>query len=386
MEASRHDDTQHLHARIRDLESQVRFGQELLNLLPLPAFCEDENGRYISCNQAFCDFMERPKEEILSKTVVEISDSPAARSYFERDQQMIDSELSFEVVERVMRRGNGEYRNVAIYKSLLTDRGRVRGIIAVLLDITDLKEAQSREEFYREKLVTLTSAFAVAKEQERCRIAQEIHDSISQSLALSKLQLKLMGTHIDESLQDELNAVVETINYALEYTRTLTFELGVPVLYQLGLNAALHWLKDELLRKHDFHVHYRSKNLPGNMDDNLKAFLFRSAQELLMNAVKHSGADEAFLDIEGCGNRLVVRVHDQGQGFDAYKLSNSDLSSKTYGLFNLETLVRSLGGSVHIRSEPGHGADIALQIPIPEDRDQSTGSRFSPLCSGGHFE
>ena len=53
------------------------------------------------------------------------------------------------------------------------------------------------------------------------------------------------------------------------------------------------------------------------MDDNLKAFLFRSAQELLMNAVKHSGADEAFLDIEGCGNRLVVRVHDQGQGFDA---------------------------------------------------------------------
>ncbi len=350
--------------RIQELESEKRFDQDLLNLLPLPIFYEDQNGKYLSCNQAFCDFMGKPKDEIISKTVFEINASPAAQNYFEHDLLMMARNMSCEVVERVMLRGDGEYRNVSIYKSLLTRLGSISGIVGVLLDVTDLKKAQSQEEFYREKLVALTSALSAAKEQERRLIAREIHDSISQTLALAKLQLKLLGTRISsEELSRELSAVIGTLDQALSYTRNLTFELGIPVLYQLGLNSALEWLCDELRKKYNFNVHYQPYFLPRIKNDNFETFLFRSAQELLMNAVKHSGVKEASLTIFKSEQDIFISVHDEGKGFDAYRLSSSDFSKKTYGLFNLETQVRSLGGKVEIHSEPGKGTEIILKIP-----------------------
>ena len=350
--------------RIQELESEKRFDQDLLNLLPLPIFYEDQNGKYLSCNQAFCDFMGKPKDEIISKTVFEINASPAAQNYFEHDLLMMARNMSCEVVERVMLRGDGEYRNVSIYKSLLTRLGSISGIVGVLLDVTDLKKAQSQEEFYREKLVALTSALSAVKEQERRWIAREIHDSISQTLALAKLQLKLLGTRISsEELSRELSAVIGTLDQALSYTRNLTFELGIPVLYQLGLNSALEWLCDELREKYNFNDHYQPYFLPRIKNDNFETFLFRSAQELLMNAVKHSGVKEASLTIFKSEQDIFISVHDEGKGFDAYRLSSSDFSKKTYGLFNLETQVRSLGGKVEIHSEPGKGTEIILKIP-----------------------
>ena len=370
--------------QIQTTENERRFGQELLNLLPLPVFYEDKDGKYLGCNQAFCDFMDKPREEIVSKTVFEINSSPAAKNYFDHDQQMIAAKLSFEIVERVMLRGDGEHRNIIIYKSLLTDQGEVIGLIGALLDITELKEAQSREEFYKEKLVSLASAFAVSKEQERCLIAQEMHDSISQNLALSKLKLRLLEERLDKNLKAELDEVISTIDEALQYTRTLTFELGVPVLYQLGLDAALQWLTGELKRKYSFTVKYRSFQLPRMMEDSLKAFLFRSAQELLMNAVKHANVQEASLTVERKKQHIVIKVEDKGKGFDAYALSWSDLSSKSYGLFSLETIVHSMGGEVNIRSEYGCGTEVTLRIPFTSLNPKE--NLLSPPSYKGHFE
>ena len=372
------------------IENDRRLGQELLNLLPLPVFYEDKWGKYLGCNQAFCDFMGKAKEEIVSKTVFEINQSPAARSYFERDLLMIASKRPFEMLERVMLRGDGELRNVIIYKSLLTNLGEVDGIVGALLDITDLKEAKAREEFYREKLMTLASAFADAKEQERCLIAQEVHDSISQNLALAKLKLKLLEELFPKNssgdLKKELAGVIATLDESLQYTRTLTFELGVPVLYQLGLDAALQWLVSEMQRKHALTVHYRSQNLPVQMEDKLKAFLFRSAQELLMNVVKHAMIEKATLIVKRKNQHISIRVVDRGKGFDAYALSWSDLSSKSYGLFSLETLVHSMGGTVHIQSEFGKGTQVTLSLPFILSSSRSPERETPSFLTKRNFE
>jgi PAS domain S-box-containing protein len=352
------------------------FEHMFLNLLPLPVFCEDREGRYLDCNQAFCDFMGKKREEIVSKTVFEINASPVARSYFERDLSMIASRRSSEILERVMLRGDGEYRNVIIYKSLLTKLKEADGIVGALLDITDLKESQAREEFYREKLVTLASTFATSKEQERRLIAQEIHDSIGQNLALAKLKLKLLGTRLPEyeaeDLKNDLEEVIATLDESLQYTRVMSFELGIPVLYQLGLDAALQWLISEMKRRHGLAVRYHTRDLPSKMEDQISAFLFRSAQELLTNVVKHAGVGEAVLVVEKSGQNIVIRVEDKGKGFDAYALSWSDLSNKSYGLFSLETLVRSLGGSLDIRSEFNRGTQVILSMPFSAPFQKNT--------------
>ena len=347
---------------------EARFGQDLLSFLPLPIFYENTDGRYIWCNKAFCDFMEKNLEEIVSKRLFDINPTPAAHSYLEHDRQMMENKDAHEIRERVMRRGDGELRNVIAYKSLQTQLGEVNGIVGALLDITELKKAQASEALYREKLVALASAFSVSKEQERCLIAQEIHDSISQNLAYSKLKLQFLQERLEEErmpdLCDELAGVIAIIDESLQHTRTLTFEMGVPILYQLGLNAALQWLIGEMSRKYGLVVHFASSPIPEELSDDQKAFLFRSAQELLTNVAKHAGVTEASLSVQKKIGYVAVRVRDRGKGFDVSEFSKSDLSNKSYGLFSLETVVRSLGGDVHIRSDEGLGTDVTLCIPI----------------------
>jgi PAS domain S-box-containing protein len=351
--------------QIRSIEHEKHFGQDILNLLPVPVFYEGHDGKYLGCNQAFCDFMGRPRDEIVSRTVFEINASPAAQESFESDQEMMADNLSFEVVERVMLRGDGSSRNVIVYKSLLTDRGEGNGIVGALLDITELKESQAREQFYKGKLVALASSFAASKEQERRLIACEIHDSISQNLALSKLKLKLLGSRVeDPDAKSGIDEIVGTIDEALQYTRTLTFELGIPILYQLGLDSALQWLTEEMRRKHSLVVRYRSIRLPKRMEDDMKAFLFRSAQELLMNVIKHADADEACLSVENRRRNITLTVEDNGRGFDPGVLSLSDLSNRSYGFFSIETIARSLGGEFSVKSDPGKGASVSIRIPL----------------------
>ena len=376
-------------ARLHEDDPNGRqFGQELLNLLPLPIFYENTKGRYLWCNQAFCDFMGKPQEEIVSRTLFEVNPSPSARRYLEHDRQMMENKDAHEIRERLMRRGDGELRNVITYKSLQTQRGEVGGIIGALLDITELKKAQASEALYREKLVALASAFAVSKEQERCLIAQEIHDSISQNLAYSKLKLQFLEERLEEEsmpdLCDELAGVIAILDEALQYTRTLTFEMGVPVLYQLGLNAALQWLIGEMSRKYGLVVRFASSPIPEELSDDQKAFLFRSAQELLTNVAKHAGVGEASLSVQKKIGHVAVRVRDRGKGFDVSEFSKSDLSNKSYGLFSLETLVRSLGGEVSIRSGEGRGTDVALRIPFGTTSRKKT--ELFPPSKKGHFE
>ncbi|GHV38136.1 hypothetical protein FACS1894187_16480 [Synergistales bacterium] len=350
------------------LETEATLEEGLLNLLPLPVFYEDKFGQYLGCNQAFCDFFGRTREEIVSKTVFEVSDSPEARGYFERDLLMIAGKQPFESLERVMLRGDGEYRNVIVFKSLLTNLGEVDGIVGALLDVTELKEARAKEEFYREKLVALASGLVAEKERERRLIASEIHDSISQNLAVAKLKLKLLCVRLSENepvdLKKEIDSVTATLDESLQYTRTMTFELGVPVLYQLGLDAALQWLVSEAKRKHALDVVYRAQNLPAHMRDEIKSLLFRGAQELLMNVVKHAGVDSAVLSVWKKERRVFVRVEDGGSGFDVSAMSGSDLSNQSYGLFSLETLVRSMGGDVAIQSDFGLGTRVTLTLPL----------------------
>lgn len=355
---------------------KARFGQELLNFLPLPVFYEDTEGCYIWCNEAFCEFMGRGLEEIVSKKVFEINPTPGVKVYLENDLQMMKSRSALEIRERLMRRGDGEVRNVLTYKSLQTKSGEVNGIIGALLDITELRKAQASEEFYREKLVALASAFSVSKEQERCRIAQEIHDSISQNLAYSKLKLQFLSERLEEEnlsdLRNDLAGVIAIIGEALERTRTLMFEMGVPVLYQLGLEAALQWLVGEMSRKYGFVVRFTATCIPEELSDDQKAFLFRSAQELLTNVVKHAGVNEASLSVRKRAGHVTVRVRDKGKGFDVSELDKSDLSNKSYGLFSLETLVRSLGGDVRISSVVGRGTDVTLRIPIAPKKGRTS--------------
>ncbi|MDI9370144.1 MAG: ATP-binding protein, partial [Synergistota bacterium] len=123
-------------------------------------------------------------------------------------------------------------------------------------------------------------------------------------------------------------------------------------------------LKEEFFKKHGLKISFTSDPLPKELDDNLKAFIFRSAQELLMNVVKHAGTDEASVCLSEKKGRVLLDVSDNGRGFDPDLLDRACLSANSYGLFSLRTMVSLMGGVMEIRSKPNDGTWIGLSFPV----------------------
>ncbi len=354
-----------LEDKIKRLEQEVKFTEKLLEILPVPVFYEDTQGRYLGCNHAFGDFMGKREDEILARTIFDIVDSNTAETYYHRDQKMIEERIPNLVEERQMLHSDGTYHDIVFYKTLiLKEDGDPSGLIGVFFDITARKKAEGREREYLERLQKLTYALSITQEAERKIIAMEIHDSISQNLALSKLRLQMLEESVESPfLKDELNKVVRTLDESLQRTRSQVFDLGLPILYQFGLDHAIRCLKENLLEKYGLNVAFRSTPLPDNLSDNFKAFLFRSIRELLMNVIKHARTKEAELLLTSQSGEILAEVSDRGLGFALDDLDIPHLSGNSCGLFSLRTMISLMGGRMEVLSMPGKGTTIRLIFP-----------------------
>ncbi|MDI9388915.1 MAG: PAS domain S-box protein [Synergistota bacterium] len=347
------------------LERQAKFTEKLLEILPVPVFYEDVQGRYLGCSRAFADFMGREEDEILGGTIFDIVGRDRAEQHFERDRKMIAEGRNSLVEERQMLHSDGTFHDTMFYKALIREDDEITGLIGAFFDITDRKKAEEREREYLERLRKLTYALSVTQERERRQMAMEIHDSIGQNLAISKLKLRLLGDSIDSpEAKAEIDSVVATLDETMKHTRSRVFNLGLPVLYQFGLEQAILCLKDDFKKKHGLAISLTSDPLPQNLDDNLKAFIFRTVQELLVNVVKHAGTDEAHICLSLKNGRILLDVSDNGRGFDLSGLDEACLSENSYGLFSLRTMVSLMGGVMEIRSKPGDGTWIGLSFPV----------------------
>ena len=352
--------------KLRRLEQEVLFSKKLLESLPIPVFYEDSQGRYLGCNRAFAEFMSKSENEIIGHTIFDIVDRERAEKHYKRDQKMILKRTSSLAEERQMLHSDGTFHDVLFYKTLIFgESGEVSGLIGAFFDITDRKTAEIRERNYLERLQKLAFALSATQEQERRIIAMEIHDSISQNLALSKIRLKILLETMDSpTVKEELAQVIAAIDDSLQRTREQTFNLGLPVLYQFGLEKAIRFLKEDLLKRHGLFVSFKSTSFPVAINDSFKAFLFRTIQELLRNVVKHAGTDRASVAISQKSDTIFVEVADKGLGFNIEALEEADASNNSYGLFSLKTMIQLMGGIMEISSTPKRGTRVQLRFPI----------------------
>ncbi|MCD6363153.1 MAG: PAS domain S-box protein [Synergistetes bacterium] len=346
--------------RLKLVESKKDFLQKILDVVPVPIFCEDKEGRYIGCNKAYADFMGKSVEEILSKAVTDVVPPEQAEEIFERDKKLI-SEGGFISEERKILHHDGTYHTVILNKTVFTDdAGDPIGLIGAFLDITEIIEAREKERQYLKKLQCLASAISLAREKERQRVAKEIHDSIGQNLALSKLRLQMLHAGIkSKEIRKQIEDIIEVLNESIQITKDLTFDLGIPVLYQLGLEATLSWLSDKFYSKYGVEVKYTYGNLSKKFPMELEAFLVRAVQELLTNVVKHAKTDfaEVKVDLKD-ENTIKLEVRDYGCGFDISAVEEG------YGIFSLQETVKLLGGRMEICSMEGEGTVVYILVPI----------------------
>jgi PAS domain S-box-containing protein len=237
--------------------------------------------------------------------------------------------------------------------------------VAIFENINERHRAEERLAAYQQRLRTLGSRLAKAEEDERRRIAAELHDNVAQTLAVARVRLQTIGT---ESLPPEVvppfNEVLELIQKAVHDTRYLLFDLSPPPLYDLGLEAGLEWLAEKMQKEHPLKVQVESDPEPLTLGQEVRGILFRAVRELLMNVVKHAHAQTATVSVHRQGEKVRIEVRDNGQGFSAEKVQASKNFLGGFGLFEVRERLDYVGGSLEILSPPEGGTCAILVAPL----------------------
>jgi signal transduction histidine kinase len=222
-----------------------------------------------------------------------------------------------------------------------------------------LKVAKERERHLSSELIN-------AEEQERRRIASELHDDFSQRLAVLSLGLENVDEATPASLADvheRLHELVKSTSELSTDLHTLSHRLHSSTLESLGLVPAVAALCKEFTTNQGVRVDFTSTEIPRSLNPDTALCVFRIVQEGLRNLKKHSGAEEAKVDLKMTGERLEITVRDEGYGFDLQGLRKNE----GLGIRSMEERARSLGGKFEIRSESGQGTTLKACLPLTPD-------------------
>jgi len=299
---------------------------------------------------------------------------------------------TYEIEHRIVRRSTGEIRIVHEKCEHLRDAsGRIIRSVGMVHDITDRKQAEealrdltrtleskvaqrTAELQYRARqLQRLTLELSETEDRERRQLAEILHDDLQQELAAAKFQLSLLNSRAryDPSQQSLIAQVDEMLMDAIQKSRSLSHELSPAVLYHADFAGALHWLADQVHSKHGLEVAVDTLGDVPVESEAIKSFLYKTAQELLFNVVKHARVNQARIRVRRFGRCICLSVSDRGRGFDPQDVRQA----AGFGLLSIRERIELLGGRMKMHSVKGHGSTFHIVVadsPEPEERGPKT--------------
>jgi signal transduction histidine kinase len=158
----------------------------------------------------------------------------------------------------------------------------------------------------------------------------------------------------------------EVIDRVLQDIRQLTFELSPPVLYELGLEAALEWLAEQFQSKYGLSIRFHDDEAPKPLENVLRVLIFQASRELLFNVVKHAKAKRIDVTIHRNDNALHLSIEDDGVGFDAMTVNSTNYKNNGFGLFSIRERLQHIGGSLEVHSAVNAGTRVVLVMPLDD--------------------
>ena len=226
-----------------------------------------------------------------------------------------------------------------------------------------LEEANKIREQLLEKLIS-------AQEEERRRIARELHDEASQSLAALALNLEDIADTLPPEYHDiknKLDTLQEHAIQTLGGIRNLALELRPSALDDLGLSMAIDWYAKDFLAKRGLDVSIEVTGSKTKLPSYTETILFRIIQEALTNIVKHSGASQVKVRLQMSDTKAIVQVKDNGTGFDVEATLRRKSIRRKLGIHGMMERAALLGGTITIQSQPGYGSSLRVEVPVKED-------------------
>jgi PAS domain S-box-containing protein len=241
--------------------------------------------------------------------------------------------------------------------------------LVIYEDVSERERAEANLRIYQEQLRSLASELSMTEERERRRLATDLHDSIGQTLAISKFKLDALRSQETSAVRaHELDDICNLLDGAIQDTRSLIFELSPPDLYELGIEAALASLVKRMKQAYTIEITLSDRGRPKPLSEDTAVFCLRAVQELLVNVVRHARARKVEVSSGREGDCICITVEDDGIGFDTGEALSRPGGKKGFGLFSIRERLQHLGGSLKIDSNPGEGTLVTLLAPLEDNQ------------------
>lgn len=310
-------------------------------------------GRYIDVNESFLTKLGYERKEVIGRTSLELGiwTTAEARKAFIGN---LLTEGRLRDVETAIRAKRGDVR-IWLSSAELIELNDEQCILIASTDITETKQAEA-------KLRDLSGRLIRAQEEERGRIARELHDDLNQQLALLAIELDQMKQNPPHRLATfrlKIGALRERTREISSVVQHLSYQLHPSRLDHLGLVAALRALCRDVSRSSGIDIEFTDSRVPRLIPQEVVLCLYRIAQEALQNIVRHSGATAGSCALSFRSSSLKLRITDAGAGFEVDAQMNRGL-----GLISMEERLRLVNGELLIASRPSHGTLIEARVPL----------------------
>jgi PAS domain S-box-containing protein len=383
-------------------EDRLLAGQRhldaILTAVPDPFLALDPGGRVAYVNARWMSHFGKPSDEVIGQSVwkvfPEIGGTPASEGYHRVIRDRIA--LTFEQCSGSAGRWYEVHafptaEGIAAFLTDITARRAAQEAIRAALDELEIRVAERTAELTlannaltaevreRERIeaarTDLQRRLTIAQEEERSRIARELHDQMGQYLTALGIGLRVVREGLPDSsaAHPRLTQLQQLTDVIGREVQRLAVELRPSALDDMGLRAAVQNYLDEWVGRAEVEIDFHESGLDaGRLPKAIETTAYRVVQESLTNVLKHARAKRVNVILRCSTGRLQLAVEDDGQGFDSDAVMTAPGSGGHLGLLGMSERMAYLGGTLVIDSTPGHGTAVIARIPLPADHMRDT--------------
>ncbi|TYT75617.1 PAS domain-containing sensor histidine kinase [Desulfobotulus mexicanus] len=317
------------------------------------------DGEIVYVNDRMCELLAFSREEMLGRHFSDFIDGTAKiRVKNEFEKRKTGQRSAYEAC--LVDKSGNSIPVIISAEALLDEKGAFQGSFAVITDISQQKRAERR-------IAQLTHELLRALENERHRIARDLHDHVAQDLSSLRIAFEDMAMQLESGspIRRQTSHLSRRLQDAIRDLREIAYALRPPDLDTLGLPRTIYRYCQEFSEYTGIPVNFVTAGMEGSARDfDREINLYRLVQEALANIRKHAGATNVDIRLIASHPEIILRIRDNGVGFDSEIRESSVSSERGMGLKGMAERVALLGGRFEIRSRPGEGCCISVWIPM----------------------
>ena len=320
-----------------------------------------EGERIVFVNRACMALFAAPsRESLVGRSIYSLLHPDSHAVVRQEVGRALESGATLPLLHERIERLDGKVRDVEIALAPLPDHGQTT-LQMVITDITQRKLEALELARSRHALRGLSERLVEAREDERRRIARELHDDLGQRLTALKMELASLRQGLaGRAAEGRIGAMLELLDETVASVRRIAADLRPLMLDDLGLNAAIEWLARDAARRMGVEVTVRLGEGDPPLDERASIALYRMVQEALTNVARHAHATEAHIDIHDVGDTLVLSVRDNGIGFPDSAMQKEG----SFGLMGIRERAFMLGGEMEVDNPPDGGGRLVVRLPL----------------------